>query len=109
MTEKPKRKSQHAILREMFTKEGTSFPIDEIAKRLGTTTVSACAAMATLRNPKKQVTPFVITRVPKTQDYCRGTPAASKGKKKKVAAKRSVAKLKAKPKGGANGPRLAVA
>ncbi len=101
------KKTQHQILREMFAKEGTSFPLDEIAKRLGTTPVSACAAMATLRNPKKQKEPFVITRVPRTQDYCHGTPAAPKVKKK-VAAKRSVAKQKAKPKGGgANGPRAA--
>ena len=104
-----KRPTQHAILREIFAKEGTSLPLDEIAKQLGTTPVSACAAMATLRNPKRQVVPFVITRVPKTQTYCRGTPATPKGKKK-VAAKKKVSKIgKRKSKGGANGPRIAVA
>ena len=104
------KKTQHAILREMFAKEGTSLPIDEIAKRLGTTPVSAVAAMATLRNPKRQAEPFVITRIPKTQDYGRGKPVASEGKKKKVAAKKKVAKTgKRKPKGVANGPVAAAA
>ena len=101
-----KRKSQHDILRKIFAEEGTVLPLGEIAKKLGTTPVSARAAMATLRNPKKEKVPFVITRVPKTQDYCHGTPAAPKVKKK-VAAKRSVAKRKGTPKGSsANGPRM---
>ncbi len=89
----PKKKSQHDVLREIFAKEGTTLPLNEIAKKLGTTPVSARAAMATLRNPKRQVTPFVITRVPGTQDYGRGP------KKKKAMRSR----------GGANGPVVAAA
>ena len=91
----PKKKSQHDVLREIFAKEGTTLPLNEIAKKLGTTPVSARAAMATLRNPKRQVTPFVITRVPGTQDYGRGKKAMPKKKKA------TTGKRKPKDRGGA--------